>query len=37
MGPREEAARQERWRNLAALAWVAAVAVLVFWVLPAPV
>lgn len=33
---REAAARQERWRNLAALAWVAATAVLVFVLLPPP-
>lgn len=32
---RERERREERWRNLVALAWVAGVALLVFWGLPA--
>lgn len=34
--PRDAAAREDRWRNLAALLWVAGVSALVFWVLPLP-
>ena len=33
---RAAAARQERWRDLAALLWVAGAAVLVFVLLPGP-